>query len=801
MSRKGVVIFGAGLLQKPLIDAAKARGWYTIIVDQNPDALAAQSGDLFVEIPGNDPEALVDVLWPHRDKFHFAATLGTDLSFFVATINEAFALPGINTRQALVATHKGRMREFLKEHGIAQPDFIVSDQKEELYEWMIQNPGPCVIKPVRNMGARGVLYLSEPGEMSFAFEYALSHSADREVILEQYIEADEFSIDALCFKGKTYATGVADRIIEIKEGRFFIETGHTMPSRFPVEILKEITEVTGRFGEALSSLSDEPYSGALKGDIRLGKDNKIYVGEIAARLSGGFMSTHTYPGAGKNSLVEGYLDLLEGRLPEFIAKGRHEVYPQVAIERAVIAPPGELKSISFDRSGFLVGNSTTKARLEHAFIHYQQGDIIQPLRNNIGKLANFIITAPTYDEAEALAQKIIQEELSYEIAPPVLDYDKIKRQAQKVFSPAICRVCKVCNGVHCSSGIPGMGAPGDMELFRKNSEVLARFHIKKEVPAIGPAALVSGAQKRHTEPASTKNSSAPISQNSANQIDLKTSFLGLPQPFPILPAPITGMQTNLGGAITEFEYVSETRAAAEELGVMALYGDGASPDKYQIGLEAIKQGAQNKNSPGGSLIIKPRRDNREIIMRIKSAQKSGACGWGVDIDAVSIETMKNKKQLTSKKTLTELKELAKASSLPFVIKGVNSLPEAIMACEAGAASIVVSNHGGRVDQNLLPSANALELISGTIKKDFPSVSIWVDGGIRSGEDIFKMLALGADGVLIGRPFAIAITGCGRFGGSSLLARYRDELLALMNSMQIKTIKEITRSMIIPESEL
>lgn len=111
------------------------------------------------------------------------------------------------------------------------------------------------------------------------------------------------------------------------------------------------------------------------------------------------------------------------------------------------------------------------------------------------------------------------------------------------------------------------------------------------------------------------------------------------------------------------------------------------------------------------------------------------------------------------KTVEELKEIISYAGVPFILKGIMTVNGAKKALEAGAAAIVVSNHGGRVLDQCPATAEVLpEIVEAVGGK----MTILVDGGIRSGMDVFKALALGADGVLIGRPFSKChLRRCGR----------------------------------------
>ena len=142
--------------------------------------------------------------------------------------------------------------------------------------------------------------------------------------------------------------------------------------------------------------------------------------------------------------------------------------------------------------------------------------------------------------------------------------------------------------------------------------------------------------------------------------------------------------------------------------------------------------------------------------------------------------------------MDEMKAIIKEAGLPFIIKGIMSVKGALKAREAGASAIVVSNHGGRVLDQSPATAEVLEEIAvavgGTMK-------ILVDGGIRSGVDVFKALALGADAVLIARPFVNAVYGGGREGARLLADKLGAELADTMEMCGAASLKDINAEMI------
>jgi isopentenyl diphosphate isomerase/L-lactate dehydrogenase-like FMN-dependent dehydrogenase len=114
--------------------------------------------------------------------------------------------------------------------------------------------------------------------------------------------------------------------------------------------------------------------------------------------------------------------------------------------------------------------------------------------------------------------------------------------------------------------------------------------------------------------------------------------------------------------------------------------------------------------------------------------------------------------------------------------------EAMIAQEAGAQAIVVSNHGGRVLDHTPGTAEVLPQIAKLVKG---RIKIMVDGGVRSGVDVLKMLALGADAVMIGRPIAIAAVGGGADGVAQYLDKIRSELTSAMIMTGCATINDIS----------
>ncbi|MFN4245002.1 MAG: alpha-hydroxy-acid oxidizing protein, partial [Brevinematia bacterium] len=280
----------------------------------------------------------------------------------------------------------------------------------------------------------------------------------------------------------------------------------------------------------------------------------------------------------------------------------------------------------------------------------------------------------------------------------------------------------------------------------------------------------------------------PMYIHSVEDVDISIDFLGVRLELPVVISPVTGTKTNLGGVVDELDYIRWVIKGAMYSGTLAMVGDSATPDKYKFGIRGIFENFGNAIG-----IYKPRKDNKEIFKRIKDAEEVGAIAVGMDIDGIAIPTMKLKKQDVEPKNLEELKKIISYTKLPFVVKGVMTPQDAILAYKAGAKVIIVSNHGGRVNDSLPSTIDVLPNIVRALRgKD---VLIGIDGGFRSGSDVVKALCLGADFVGIGRPVTIFAFGGGVDGVKFYLDKIKSEIIETMRILGAKSIKTLNPKMI------
>ena len=320
-----------------------------------------------------------------------------------------------------------------------------------------------------------------------------------------------------------------------------------------------------------------------------------------------------------------------------------------------------------------------------------------------------------------------------------MDIKEIKENARERMK-GFCNMCRECDGVWCAGKVPGMGGTGTGDSFKRAHNKL------KEIKVIMKTI------------------------HSASEPVLQTSIWGKTLSFPAIAAPITGTVFNMGGYVNDAEYSDDVVLGSLDAGTIAMIGDTGDPKCFEHGINAIK-----KAGGQGIAIIKPRA-NEEIIKKIKIAEEAGAVAVGIDSDGAGLVTMKLFGQPVGPKSFEDLKILVQSTKLPFIVKGILSVEEAILCADAGVDTIVVSNHGGRVLNETLAPCEVLEDI---VRAVGDRINVLADGSVREGVDILKYLALGAKAVLIGRPLIWGSVGGRQEGVKVTLETLKNQLYQSM----------------------
>jgi len=331
-----------------------------------------------------------------------------------------------------------------------------------------------------------------------------------------------------------------------------------------------------------------------------------------------------------------------------------------------------------------------------------------------------------------------------------MDYNSVLENA-RINIGKYCKACSVCNGAACGNKIPGPGAKGIGDTAIRNFSKWQEIRVNMDT----------------------------ICENT--EADTSVELFGKHFEYPFFAGPVGAVNLHYSEKYNDMSYNNVLVSACMESGIAAFTGDGTNPDVMKNACEAVK------NAGGvGIPTIKPW--NMETVKeKLALVKESGAFACAMDIDAAGLPFLKNMTPPAGSKSVEELKEIVKEAGIPFIVKGVMTVKGALKAKEAGAAGIVVSNHGGRVLDQCPSTAEVLKEIADAVGKD---MTVLVDGGIRSGTDIFKALAMGADGVLICRPYVTAVYGGDKEGVKIYTQKLASELKDTMAMCGVHSIKEI-----------
>lgn len=320
----------------------------------------------------------------------------------------------------------------------------------------------------------------------------------------------------------------------------------------------------------------------------------------------------------------------------------------------------------------------------------------------------------------------------------------------------LCKACPVCNGMACRNTMPGPGAKGVGDTAIRNYQKWQDIRVNMDtLCAPGP-------------------------------VDTSLELFGKTFKYPFFAGPVGAVNLHYSEVYDDVSYNKVLVSACAANGIVAFTGDGTNPKVMEGATDAIA-------AVGGMAVPTVKPWNIDTIReKMALVKKSGAFAVAMDVDAAGLPFLKNMTPPAGGKSVEDLKEIAEMAGVPFIVKGVMTVKGALKAKEAGAAAIVVSNHGGRVQDQCPATAEVLpeivEAVGGSMK-------VLVDGGIRSGVDVFKALAMGADAVLIARPFVTAVYGGAEEGVEAYINKIAGELADTMAMCGAFSLKEITRDMV------
>lgn len=391
--QKKLLVLAAGILQVPVIKKAKEMGIYVIAADGDPNAVGLKYADKAIVVNITSEE---DVLKVAREEqidgvIHPCSEVSMNV---MGRLNDELGLSGITREQAIRATNKHLMREAFEKGNAPSPKSILTENVEDA--WMhLQNDFSTdgILKPSRNSGSRGIAKVSrdmDKADFIKAYDIALNESRDKSVLIEQFIEGPEFSIEIIVWNGNVNVLTVTDK--KTTGAPHFVELGHNQPSCFSaadVETLKTAA-VAGVKALGVNNC-------ACHAEAKL-MDGKAYLMEIGARLGGDFISTELTHLSTGIDMVAAAINVALGVEPDLNPKEE----PKGVCIRYFCPTPGKLVSIS---------NTEILAdpRVYLWEIYHKEGDEIPEVTSSLCRSGHVIVTEKTPQKAIELADEIVNK--------------------------------------------------------------------------------------------------------------------------------------------------------------------------------------------------------------------------------------------------------------------------------------------------------------------------------------------------------------------------------------------------------
>lgn len=391
--QKRLLVLAAGILQVPVIKKAKEIGYYVIAADGDSNAVGLQFADKAICANITDEEVMLEIAREqHIDGvIHPCSEVSMNV---MGRINDELGLAGITKVQAIRATNKHLMRNAFEKGNAPSPMSILTKSAEDA--WIhLQNDLSTngILKPSRNSGSRGIAKVSrnmDKEDFVKAYNIALNESRDKSVLIEQFIDGPEFSIEIIVWNSEVNVLTVTDK--KTTGAPHFVELGHNQPSCYSKEYVETLKTAAVAGVKALGVNNC-----ACHAEAKL-MDGKAYLMEIGARLGGDFISTELTHLSTGIDMVAAAIDVALGMEPDLSIKEE----PKGACIRYFCPKAGKLVSVTNTE----VLNDPRVYKKE---IYVRKGDIIPEITSSLSRSGHVIVIEKTPQEAVKLAEKLINE--------------------------------------------------------------------------------------------------------------------------------------------------------------------------------------------------------------------------------------------------------------------------------------------------------------------------------------------------------------------------------------------------------
>ncbi len=393
---KNLLILGTGKDQVFGIKKAKQMRLYTIGLDLNEFSDGVKLVDEFYRVNIKDEKEVEEFLNEYKNPINGVIAFGVDIPEILAKaaeIKDVCYYTDYNT--ALISKDKYKAKKRMEKYGIKLPRFSKIETFEELTGKIEEFGYPCVLKPVDNSGARGVLRITEAVDLKWAFDYSKSLSKGGYLILEEFLDGMQISSESFVVDGKVYTVGLSERNYEFldKFAPFIIENGGDLPPPLTNKQREKIDEQISKCAKAFGVKN-----GVIKGDLVV-LEGKIFVIEVALRLSGGHFSSIEIPlNTGVDFLKYAILMSFDKKIEAENLKYKLEKY--VSLRYIFPYKKGVIKILQFPE-----WFKTSKDIVAYDF-YYKTGDTANyPVKSHPERLGFFIITSDKKENVQKLIKQ------------------------------------------------------------------------------------------------------------------------------------------------------------------------------------------------------------------------------------------------------------------------------------------------------------------------------------------------------------------------------------------------------------
>lgn len=401
---KTLLVLGAGVDQIPGINKAKEIGCYVVSLDGNPNALGKNISDEFYEVNIKDYNSIKEFLKTYnKNKIDGVIAYGVDIPTIIAKTAELLGVNfTVSIESAIISEDKYESKVFMDINSIPIPKYLLVENIDTINGFIKEVGFPIIIKPVDNSASRGITFVKDIDQIQKAYEYALSFSKNKKVIIEQCLTGNQISSESIVVNGEIYHLGFLDRNYDKNEmfSPNIIEDGGDMPSEY---MNKEHIDNLTKYYKIISKKLDIK-NGVIKGDLII-YENKLYIIEFALRLSGGNFSTICIPNSSHYDIIKlvTLIHLNEPINKEDLKQKNKDEY--VSMRYKFIEECG---SIGDKRVKEIQNNNEVSSNILYSNLHYSKDSILPEKTTDHSKRLGFAISkAKTRNEAIESVSKFL----------------------------------------------------------------------------------------------------------------------------------------------------------------------------------------------------------------------------------------------------------------------------------------------------------------------------------------------------------------------------------------------------------